>query len=545
MPPKGWKAAKLESSLSEAAEWKKLFFASKQFDRVEDLLAAAGRGEMAKVYVEAFLELGHRPRKRRTISDVVFASQQEVRPHWLVTLLSSLWLVYSTERNTWKEVAAEEATELANATRTQRQLLRGTGMVRLRRPNMKKTADKRRAEVLAACGGAVYCMWVDNYNKFRYSRNPNEDRDRCINATVFAMLPQPGVRRQAWSGWPTLSDLQKSLDVIPRQMVHHHKEFADRIRVLYRKGLRHEHVRVPCDLRRFSVTTVPWVPFMLQDADIKSTAGLVKALQEVLHVQRTTFGLCCMLMDVNIFYRVLRLVYCQQFQSANVLGALPECVPMLGVWHAYAHSLKKVYEHFLPWWAALEVPAFLQFPEQSVVYCRPKLIVIEHLVMGLFLAASKVEDDIRTDLQFLENEYGADSVQAEQCRGLLYLCTEYCPALVEMGIAVRQCFWATQDVNTGESAKSVLRDATVLLQTLSGGVATEYIRSLMLMDALWTDMHGALPAACFVEECLESSLSVLTRRKQTDTRATTVAEFSDMYNHIPVYFTTNRREKVL
>ena len=56
------------------------------------------------------------------------------------------------------------------------------------------------------------------------------------------------------------------------------------------------------------------------------------------------------------------------------------------------------------------------------------------------------------------------------------------------------------------------------------------------MDALWTDMHDALPACCFVEECLESSLSVLTRRKQTDTRATTVDEFSDMYSHIPVYF---------
>ena len=57
----------------------------------------------------------------------------------------------------------------------------------------------------------------------------------------------------------------------------------------------------------------------------------------------------------------------------------------------------------------------------------------------------------------------------------------------------------------------------------------EYARNLCVMDMLWSDLNDALPAAAYVEECLESSLSVLTRRLRTDTRATNVAQFSDIY----------------
>ena len=112
---------------------------------------------------------------------------------------------------------------------------------------------------------------------------------------------------------------------------------------------------------------------------------------------------------------------------------------------------------------------------------------------------------------------------------MLYLFTEYAPALVEMGISVRQCFWATQEANTGNVAREVICDAVVLLQSLCGTGSTEYIRNLMVMDLLWGNIHAALPTAGFVEECLESSLSVLSRRTRTDTRATSVDDFASLY----------------
>jgi hypothetical protein len=78
----------------------------------------------------------------------------------------------------------------------------------------------------------------------------------------------------------------------------------------------------------------------------------------------------------------------------------------------------------------------------------------------------------------------------------------------------------------------VLRSAIVVQRALKGGGNTEYIRNMMLMDLMWSSLHSAVPAACYVEECLESSLATLSRRLGTDTRADTVADVSDTYIHM-------------
>jgi hypothetical protein len=515
--------------MSKCSEWKRLFFAGREFKRVEDLVLAAARGENAQAYVEAFLSLGHRPRRRRTVTDIVMAMSQESGQHWVKQVLSGLWLVYSAERTMWKSGPVEETSDMVMATRGQRELMRGSGWSTLRRKSVRKVAERNRAGTLDAVGAGVYMLWMDNYNKFRYSRNPNEDRDLCINATVYSLLPLPAVERSPWISWPTIDQLRLALGPVHRHLEKHHKEFNDRVRTLIDLGLQYEHIRVPCDLRRFGVTTMPWRPHGLTDDDIKSTDGLVGAVEQMLTIQQSTMGLCCLLVDVNIFWRVLKLAYSVGNVQCNVVGAINQCVPVLGVWHAYAHSVKKVYEHFLPWWAALEIPGFVQHPVESIVYTKPRLIVIEHLVMGLFLAAPAVVDDVKACLAHCRSAFGDDSMQVQQCFGLLVLCTEYCPAIVELGMNVRQCFWKTQAANTGNVSRLVLRDAIVLLHALHGPGTTEYIRNLMVMEVMWTEMHSALPAAAFVEECLESSLSVLARRKQTDTRAHTVQDFSDMY----------------
>ena len=529
MPPRGWKRLSTESSVMQSTEWKRLFFAEGVFQSVEDLVHAAVMGGTAKAYVEALLALGHAKKKRKTLSMVAQSLTGGERPNWLSGVLSSVWLIYSAEVSMWKQRIGEDLADLGTVTKKQRKILRGTGWVTVRRPSLKVVADERRSDAVKRCGGTVFLCWVDNFNKFRYSRNPNEDRDRCINATVLAVLPSNGVRRVHWSGWPTSVELFEQVDFCGRALTMHHKQFSDRIRNLVDKRLTFQHIRVPCDLRRTGVTSVPWTPFRLVNADIKSTAGLVTALEHVLRLQRSTMGLCCMLMDVNIFWRVLRLVYSCQYIGCNVMGELADCVPVLGIWHAYAHCVKKVYEHFMPVFAALEIPGFLRYPEESVVYCKPRLIVMEHMVMGIFLQSPATVSDIKNALADIVQCHGTDSEPADQCRAVLYLVTEYVPALVEMGISVRQCFWRTQDSNTGNVARQTIRDAIVLLQSLCSGGTTEYIRNLMLMDLLWSTLHAALPAAYYVEECLESSLSVLARRTRTDARATTIDDFSDIY----------------
>jgi hypothetical protein len=405
----------------------------------------------------------------------------------------------------------------------------------LRRPGLQKKAEAMQQDAARSLIGKVYMHWVDNYNKFRYSRNPNEDRDKCINATVFAVLEVPGADRHQWAGWPSPRQLQARMEEFAKQMHGQHKVFNDDIRKLLRDGLEWDHIRVPCDVRRYGVVTVPWRPLCILDADIKGTPGLVQALREAVQLQHDVMGQACLLMDVNIFWRILKLAYAFHHLPHNVRGIMKECTPVLGVWHAYAHCLKKVYERFLPWWTCLEIPGYLDNPESCAVYTRPRIICIEHLVMGLFLCGPRLEVDLDRVAGQVREAHGTDGPEWEQVRGLQLLVKEYCPALVEMGIAVRQCFWRTQDVGSGDVARLVIRNAIVMLYALHGAGNTEYIRNLVLMDLLWSNLHRELPAACFVEECLESSLSTLTRRLRTDPRAGTLSAFSNTYTHQEVY----------
>jgi hypothetical protein len=391
MPPKDWKLRVYRGALLEAAEWKRSWFARETYGTVQELVKAAAQGRYARWYVEAFMGLRERRERRRNLTDLYRAVTDGTDDHWSRGTLSALWLLYCTERNTWRRSTEEEGAHLVNSTRQQREVLRGAGLVRsFRRAPLAKRAQTMRDTAVSSIRAMTFMIWVDNYNKFRYSRNPNENRDKCINATVSAVMPVSDTPRHLWDGWMSPPEVLDRLQMFRRNMHTHHKQFNDNVRGLLELGLRWEHVRVPCDVRRFGVQSMPWRPLWVVPADIKSRVGLCQALDKVVGLQQETFGLGCLLMDVNIFWRVLKLAYGFHNLQYNVSGTLQDCVPVLGIWHCYAHCLKKVYERFLPWWAALEIPGFLEFPDCSVVYTRPRIIVLEHLVMGVFLAAGSI-----------------------------------------------------------------------------------------------------------------------------------------------------------
>ena len=107
-------------------------------------------GNMAKAYVASLLQLGHRQRKRRTLSSVALALAEGSNPPWLTSVLTSLWLVYSAEVNLWKMQMHEETTDLGPVSKKQRRALTGTGWLRVRRPPVHTTAEKNRAAANAA-----------------------------------------------------------------------------------------------------------------------------------------------------------------------------------------------------------------------------------------------------------------------------------------------------------------------------------------------------------------------------------------------------------
>lgn len=274
MAPKGSKQARLQESVLESTEWKRLFFETKRYDDCHQLLRDALSGGPAATYVQAILQFRHEKRKRRTLQEVAIAMSNACAPHWFARFESALWLLYSTERSFWKEGPLEDTVELSQCSKAQRRLLHASGWVRLRPHGLHKRAEEYRRQAVAACTLAAFMFWVDNYNKFRYSRNPNEDRDMCINATVTSVLPLPGVDRTFWTGWATAEAVVVAVMPVARALVQQSKLLCDRFRALVQKNLAYEHVRIPLDIRRYQVSTMPWQPFGLVNADLKYTEGL-------------------------------------------------------------------------------------------------------------------------------------------------------------------------------------------------------------------------------------------------------------------------------
>jgi hypothetical protein len=112
---------------------------------------------------------------------------------------------------------------------------------------------------------------------------------------------------------------------------------------------------------------------------------------------------------------------------------------------------------------------------------------------------------------------------------LQLLLFDYVPALMHLGISVRDCYWNGQQANTGNKARQVLAGCLALLVAVDNRGASEYIRSLALTLLYWTPYHSALPAAAFVEESLEASLSRLARMLSGAYHADTVSDIGAVY----------------
>ena len=107
------------------------------------------------------------------------------------------------------------------------------------------------------------------------------------------------------------------------------------------------------------------------------------------------------LADVNIFYRLCRTVYTASNSHLSMRAAVRQIPCVFGLWHAYVHCVKREYQKFMRFWAALGDPSLLDStcdPAATRVYGHPKVVRLEHMVAALFLCNTT---ELRRKLQTL------------------------------------------------------------------------------------------------------------------------------------------------
>ena len=137
--------------------------------------------------------------------------------------------------------------------------------------------------------------------------------------------------------------------------------------------------------------------------------------------------------------------------------------------------------------------------------------------------------DLRLAVGTTAHAFGVGSTVHRLAEGMTTLVLEYIPTLFVLGCAVRECYWDLQDDDTGLRAREVLAFCLHVLLCLEKSERNEYCRVISMSLLTWAPVHSRLPAATFMEEVNEASLSRLTRFCNTDLRRRTVGDFSDAY----------------
>ena len=115
--------------------------------------------------------------------------------------------------------------------------------------------------------------------------------------------------------------------------------------------------------------------------------------------QRHCLNPMVLLVDCNIHYRVLKLLYSRATIGWNSPDWLRGISLICGVWHPYKHVCNIIERKFFPLFSYITPPAF---GAGARIYNHPKLIVIEKAIPVLLLAAPDIRAQLRQKITLFE-----------------------------------------------------------------------------------------------------------------------------------------------
>ena len=185
-------------------------------------------------------------------------------------------------------------------------------------------------------------------------------------------------------------------------------------------------------------------------------------------LQVKTRGTVPFLIDMKIFYALLKMLFGAGYAPWRVDQFLLGHPLLYGVWHPYNYSAEITYKAFAP---------IIKFLEQgwdpkvgAVVPMKIKLRHMAKTIVGLFLAtaANKARPDSTTQV-LMSNLAELSDAQRLGLKCLLALKTplySYRPALLALGVLVRECNWNDRSLNSSAAAKECIGMSTVLMMNI-------------------------------------------------------------------------------
>jgi hypothetical protein len=253
-----------------------------------------------------------------------------------------------------------------------------------RRDDRRTRADVRICELWRELGGRPTVLWYDNFWKRQLTSNPSQPI-RTYNCTVMATMALPAQPPPApFPGYPSLAQLLQRLPAVAAALADATAgRVVSLVAVVAAVPLQAHEFRIPLDLPRPAARAPVWTPLSVSDDIVSAQVGLLRVLrflrEGVLTHVRPPLPL---LVDTNLWYRQLKLVYgrgAQRWDGAAALEGLP---PLYGVWHPYKQVLHVLYRRLLPLFLFVQKGTLAAGAEWSE---KPKLRALEQWIGALLM----------------------------------------------------------------------------------------------------------------------------------------------------------------
>ena len=264
-------------------------------------------------------------------------------------------------------------------------------------------------------------------------------------------------------------------------------------------------VRAPLDYARNAVVSLNWRPFLLSHLKRGSHVELSEFVRGLECLQVKTRRTVPFLIDMKIFYALLKMSFGASYAPWHVDQFLLGHPLLYGVWHPYKYSVEITYKAFA---------RIVKFLEQgwdlkagAVVPMKVKLRHMEKTIVGLFLAtaANKARLD-NTTLVLVSNLAELSDAQRLGLKRLVApeaLLYSYCPALLALGVLVRECNWNGRSLHSNAAAKECIGMSIVLMMNIIPSekwLSTEYLCTNTVALLFWSHWHTRALGCLLCEE---------------------------------------------
>ena len=382
------------------------------------------------------------------------------------------------------------ASELPVA-RSDRRTLSKIGLMHHSVENTRQRANNRVMQVVQSMKRRQVVIWMDNFYKRRYGVNPT-CTDRSLNAAAMCVLHIPKLGR--FSGHMPLKKLLSKIETTDRLFRAADERLSKWITDLISSPVAYGDIRSPLDMVRSQVRSPKWIALTLEDKEPGGQEDLLELIGHLDTYRQVATGQLPVLVDENIWWRIQKWMYGENYHKLSVQAGLKNFSFMYGVWHPYKFACMHLYRKFFDCFVYLERGSL---PPGSQVVTHPKLAYVEKAIASLILVAPVVLPildkeidrvqaywagvltrgniyatrrvnegrDPELERTWVHNIYATRRVnEAQRIRSRLdnltqlrLLIGDYCAALFGVGCMVRECNWGGREYNTGLYARTALQ----------------------------------------------------------------------------------------